>query len=91
MLSVDFHPNNFFIISQKIDQISKTMDGVGLGRDSALWKDHWQKKLTEVIEIQWQQALLKGVELPLTVRTVLASKKSAYDPDLNSVKEKYFK
>ena len=67
------------------------MEVVGAGRDSTLWRQHWQNKLTTVIEIQWQQALLKGVDLPLTVKTVLIGKKCAYDPTLSLLKEKYFK
>lgn len=91
LLSIEFHPNNFFVISQKIDQISKIMEVAGSGRDSSLWKTHWQKKLTDVVEIQWQQALLKGIDLPMTVQAVLSGKKCSYDPDLPSLKEKYFK
>jgi hypothetical protein len=34
----------------------------------------------------WQQALLKGVDIPMTVRTVLVGKKCAYDPELYEVK-----
>jgi hypothetical protein len=56
----------------------KIMDTAGSNRDSALWRNHWEKKLTEVMEIQWQQALLKGVTLPMTVRTVLIGKKCSY-------------
>lgn len=67
------------------------MEMVGAGRDSTLWKEHWQSKLTTVMEIQWQQALLKGVDLPLTVKTVLVGKKCTYEPDLFVLKEKYFK
>jgi hypothetical protein len=91
LLSIDFHPNNFFVISQKLDHVARTMEVVGAGRDSALWKTHWQKKLTDVVEIQWQQALLKGIELPMTVSTVLSGKKCTYSPELPLLKEKYFK
>jgi hypothetical protein len=56
------------------------MEVVGAGRDSTLWRQHWQSKLTTVVEIQWHQALLKGVDLPLTVKTVLIGKKCAYEP-----------
>ena len=86
LLGIDFHPNNFFVISQKIDQISKIMEIAGSGRDSVLWKNYWQKKLTDVVEIQWQQALLKGIDLPMTVQTVLAGKTCTYDPELPYLK-----
>jgi hypothetical protein len=44
-----------------------------------------------VLEVTWQQALVKGVDIPLTVRTVLVGKKAAYEPELHEVKEKYYK
>lgn len=86
LLGIEFHPNNFFVISQKLDQIVRIMDVAGSGRDSTLWRNHWQKKLTEVIEIQWQQTLIKGVNLPMTVRTILIGKRCGYEPDLNELK-----
>lgn len=49
LLSIPFTPNNFFVISQKLDQIARLMDVVAVGRDSTLWRNHWCKKLTEVI------------------------------------------
>jgi hypothetical protein len=38
LLSIDFHPNNFFVISQKLEQISRIIDVVATNRDSGLWK-----------------------------------------------------
>lgn len=67
------------------------MEVAAANRDSALWRDHWRAKLTEVIEVAWQQALVKGIEIPLTVRTVLVGKRAAYEPELHEVKEKYYK
>lgn len=59
------------------------MDIAGSGRDSGIWRSYWKKKLTEVVEIQWQQTMVKGVNLPMTVHTVLMGKKCTYEPDLN--------
>jgi len=80
LLRIDFHPNNFFVISQKLEQISKIMDVAGANRDSAVWRDYWKSKLTQVIEVIWQQTLLKGVDISMTVRTVLVGKKCSYEP-----------
>jgi hypothetical protein len=61
LLAIDFHPNNFFVISQKLEQVGRIVEVAAANRDSALWRDHWKAKLTEVIETTWQQALVKGV------------------------------
>jgi hypothetical protein len=49
LLSISFHPNNFFVISQKLDQIGRIMEVAGSGRDSAVWKDYWRTKLSQVV------------------------------------------
>jgi hypothetical protein len=79
------------VISQKLEQVGRIVEVAAANRDSGLWRDHWRAKLTEVIEATWQQTLVKGVDIPLTVRTVLVGKRPAYDPELFEVKEKYYR
>ena len=74
-----------------MEQIARIIEVAASNRDSALWREHWRTKLTEVIEVIWQQALIKGVEIPMTVRTVLVAKKPTFEPELYEIKEKYYK
>ena len=86
LLSIDFHPNNFFVISQKLEQISRIVEIAAMNRDSELWREYWRNKLTEVIEVVWQQTLIKGIDIPMTVKTTLVGKKPSFDPALFEVK-----
>ena len=38
LLGIEFNPNNFFVISQKIEQIVKIMDVASSNRDGTIWR-----------------------------------------------------
>lgn len=47
--------------------------------------------MTDVIGIIWKQALLKGMNIPMTISSAFVSGSSVYLPDLSEIKEKYLR
>lgn len=86
IISIEFATHNFFVISQKLEQVFKIINNVSGNRDTEEWKEFWRQKLTDVVGIIWKQALLKGMSIPMTITSAFVSGASVYMPDLSEIK-----
>ena len=92
LLGIQYHPNNFRVISQKLEQMGRIMEVASVDRESTKWRNHWFRRVRQVIEVIWQQTLVKGVSIPMTLRTTLqGGKHCTYEPDLLEVKENLYR
>ena len=71
--------------------MNKIMESVSTNRETSEWRQYWKIKITEIVGLIWKQALLKGLTISLTVNTAWLGGRCTYSPDLNIIKEKYFK
>ena len=91
ILAIEFHPSNFFVISQKIDNINRIIETLSSTRSVGEWREYWRLKITEIVELIWKQAMLKGISIPMNVNTSFSNGICVYNPELNEVKEKYLR
>ena len=91
ILAIEFHPNNFFVISQKLEAVNRIMDNLSTNRSTDEWKEYWKYKLTEIVGLIWKQAMLKGISIPMTIHSTFSNGSCVYNPELSEIKEKYMK
>lgn len=78
------------MLSQKVEHVARILTKVAAGRDGQDWRQLWLDRITKIVGIGWQKALLRGIPIEVTTSMLLGTNRCMFDPPLYELKEKYF-